>query len=183
MAKVYVFFANGTEEIEGLTVIDLLRRAGIKVESVSIEENLEVMGSHEILIKTDRGFSDIVFDDADMLVIPGGMPGTMNLLACQELQKLINEFHQEGKMLAAICAAPIVLGASGVLKGKRATCYPGYEDRLVGASYVDQPVVCDGNIITSRGLGTAIEFSLAIIEHFCGSEKAEQIGKAIIYNQ
>ena len=183
MAQVYVFFANGTEEIEGLTVIDLLRRAGINVESVSIEENPEVMGSHEILIKTDKRLSEIVYDDADMLVIPGGMPGTMNLLACEELQKVLKQFHQKGKMLAAICAAPIVLGAAGVLEGKRATCYPGYEDRLLGASYEEQPVVSDGNIITSRGLGTAIEFSLAIIDHFCGNEKAEQIGKAIIYNQ
>jgi 4-methyl-5(b-hydroxyethyl)-thiazole monophosphate biosynthesis len=181
MALVYVFFANGTEEIEGLTVLDLLRRADIKVESVSIEENREVMGSHEISIKTDKCFTDIVINEADMLVLPGGMPGTKNLLADEELKKAIIEFQQNGKMLAAICAAPIVLGAAGVLEGKKATCYPGYEDKLIGASYVEQPVVCDGNIITSRGLGTAIEFSLAIIEHYCGSEKAQQIKKAIIY--
>lgn len=181
MEKVYVFFANGTEEIEGLTVVDLLRRADIPTEMVSVEEGREVMGSHNIPIKTDLCLNEMELDKAAMLVIPGGMPGTMNLLKNQELRTAIQQFQEEDKMLGAICAAPIVLGAAGVLNDKKATCYPGYEEKLTGAVYTEQAVVCDGNIITSRGLGTAIEFALAIVSHFKGKDAAGQLQQAILY--
>lgn len=181
MAQVYIFFANGSEEIEGLTVVDLLRRAGIEIESVSIEAQKELMGSHNIPIVTDKILSEIDFDQADMLVLPGGMPGTKNLLKQEDLAKQIRKFNQEGKMLAAICAAPTVLAAAGVLDGRQATCYPGFEDQLAAASYVEQSVVCNQNIITSRGLGTAIEFSLAIVAHFKGKEEAKELSNKIIY--
>jgi 4-methyl-5(b-hydroxyethyl)-thiazole monophosphate biosynthesis len=118
-----------------------------------------------------------------MLVLPGGMPGTKHLLKHQGLAEEIKEFNNAGKMLAAICAAPIVLAATGVLTGKKVTCYPGYEEQLNGALYVKESVVCNTNVITSRGLGTAIDFSLAIIAHFKGIEKAEELKHAVIYEQ
>lgn len=179
---VYIFFADGTEEVEGITVVDLLRRAGIEVTTVSINEHVEVMGSHQIPIRMDKVFSEINIDDADMLVLPGGLPGTMNLLNHQGLKEAIIQMNQKGKLLAAICAAPIILGAAGVLEGKRATCYPGHETGLVGANVVEETVVKDGNIITSRGLGTAIEFSLELIRCLANEEKSNTIKNAILYN-
>lgn len=182
MAKVYIFLANGFEEIEGLTVVDLLRRAQIDVEMVSIEESIHVTGSHNISVKADCLFKKAKFDEADMLVLPGGMPGTIHLLHHVELVEKIKEFHRAGKMLGAICAAPSVLGACGVLTGKKAVCYPGFEEKLLGAHVEYQPVIQDGNVITSRGMGTAIDFGLKIIEHFSGKKKADEIKESIIYN-
>lgn len=182
MAKVYIFLANGFEEIEGLTVVDLLRRAKIDVEMVSVEESIYVTGSHNIEVKADCLFKKAKFDEVDMLVLPGGMPGTIKLLHHTELVEKIKEFHKAGKMLAAICAAPSVLGAYGVLNGKKAVCYPGFEEKLLGAHVEKQPVIQDENVITSRGMGTAIDFSLKIIEHFSGKEKADEIKESIIYS-
>lgn len=182
MSKASIFLANGLEEIEGLTVVDLLRRADICIQMVSIEEGLQVCGSHQIKIEADVLFSEADFSDQDMIILPGGMPGTKHLLGFEPLNQLIKEFHQKGKGLAAICAAPIVLGANNILVGKRAACYPGFEDQLIGATAVFEPVVSDGNIITSRGLGTAIEFALQIITYIKGKEKAEEVKKSIIYN-
>lgn len=181
MALVKVFLADGFEEIEGLTVVDLLRRAEIEVSMVSITDRIEIVGAHNIVIKADEIFNESDFANTKMLVLPGGMPGTKNLMEHEELRALLNRFYAEDKMIAAICAAPSVLGLNNILVGKKATCYPGFEDKLVGAIYEDSKVVKDNNIITSKGLGTAIEFALSIIRHFKGKEVADKIEKSIIY--
>ena len=182
MANVYVFTADGFEEIEGLTVVDLMRRAGAQVQMVSISDGLAVKGSHGIEIKADTFFEDVDFGQADLLVLPGGMPGTLHLGEHQGLTKLLTETAAQGKRVAAICAAPSVLGGLGLLKGKRAVCYPGFEDKLTGAQVGTEEVVTDGNISTSRGLGTAILFALELISLLFGQEKAEEIGASVIYS-
>lgn len=182
MANVYVFTADGFEEIEGLTVVDLMRRAGAQVQMVSISDGLAVKGSHGIEIKADTFFEDVDFGQADLLVLPGGMPGTLHLGEHQGLTKLLTETVAQGKRVAAICAAPSVLGGLGLLKGKRAVCYPGFEDKLTGAQVGTEEVVTDGNITTSRGLGTAIPFALELISLLFGQEKAEEIGASVIYS-
>ena len=181
MCKINVFFANGHEEIEGLTVIDLVRRAGLDVDIVSINETLEVVGAHNITIKADKLLNEVDFDNGDMIVLPGGMPGTINLGECKELCDQVLKYNSEDKMLAAICAAPSVLGELGVLKGKSATCYPGFEDKLKGAAHLNSGVVKSHNVITASGMGTAIDFALAIIEHYLGKGKANVIAEAIQY--
>ena len=180
MANVYVFTADGFEEIEGLTVVDLMRRAG-EVQMVSISDGLAVKGSHGIEIKADTFFDDVDFSQADLLVLPGGMPGTLHLGEHEGLTGLLQDFAAKGKRVAAICAAPSVLGGLGLLKGKRAVCYPGFEDKLTGAQVEMEEVVTDGCITTSRGLGTAIPFALELISLLFGPEKAEEIKKSVIY--
>lgn len=182
MAKVYIFLASGYEEIEGLTVVDLLRRANIEIMMVSITGDIYVTGSHHITSKADALFENVDFADADMLVLPGGIPGTNNLKAHEGLDHLLKQFSEKGKKLSAICAAPSILGTKGLLKGKKATCYPGYEDSLTGAHVKNAAVVEDGNIITSKGMGTAIDFSLSIIKNLAGEEEAVKIAKAIQYH-
>ena len=181
MANVYVFTADGFEEIEGLTVVDLMRRAGAQVQMVSISDGLAVKGSHGIEIKADTFFDDVDFDQADLLVLPGGMPGTLHLGEHEGLTGLLQDFAAKGKRVAAICAAPSVLGGLGLLKGKRAVCYPGFEDKLTGTQVEMEEVVTDGCITTSRGLGTAIPFALELISLLFGPEKAEEIKKSVIY--
>jgi protein deglycase len=181
MAKVYIFLAEGFEEIEGLTVVDLLRRAAIDISMVSVTGNRNVTGSHAITVLADEIFEKVDFSDADLLVLPGGMPGTMNLLEHEGLDQLLKEFHGEGKPLAAICAAPRVLGVKGLLAGKKATCYPGNEAALLQAEVLGSAVVVDGNITTSRGMGTAIDFSLSLIRSIRGEEEAKKIAQAIQY--
>ena len=181
MSKINVFFANGHEEIEGLTVIDLLRRAGLDVDIISINETLEVIGAHNITIKADKLINEVDFDEGNMIILPGGMPGTINLGNCTLLTKQLIKYNDENKMIAAICAAPSVLGKLGILKGKSATCYPGFEEQLIEADCVNSGVVKSNNIITASGMGTAIDFALAIIEHFLGKTKASDIANAILY--
>lgn len=180
--RVTVFFANGFEEIEGLTVVDLLRRAKVEVEMVSIEDSLVVTGSHQITVTTDVLLKDMN-KETDVLVLPGGMPGTRNLQKCEPLKDIILEKVKENIYLAAICAAPLVYGQLGLLKGKRATCYPGFEEELLEANTTLNPVEVDGHFITSRGLGTAVEFALTIIEVLLGKEESERIAKSIIKMQ
>ncbi len=181
MAKVSIFIANGFEEIEGLTVVDILRRANVTIQMVSITGDLFVTGSHQITVKTDVLFEDADFSDSDMLVLPGGMPGTKNLAGHTGLDRLLKEFHGKGSKISAVCAAPSVLGAKGLLQGKRATCFPGFEEALTGAMVVNDAVVTDGTIITSRGMGTAIDFSLAILESLTDKAAAEKISQSIQY--
>lgn len=181
MSKVCVFLAEGFEEIEGLTVVDLLRRAEIEVTMASISDNLDVTGAHGICVKADALASEVNYEEMDMVVLPGGMPGTLNLGNSEIVCKQAVAFANSGKPVGAICAAPSVLGTLGILRGKEAVCYPGFEDKLEGAKVSFDPVKVDGNIITSRGLGTAIEFAGAIIEKLASREKAEQILKGIIY--
>ena len=183
MKKVSVFLADGFEEIEGLTVVDLLRRAGVEVATVSITGDYTIHGAHGIDVQADKLFEDMNYDGQDMLVLPGGMPGTLNLGAHEGLEALLNKFYDERKYLAAICAAPSVFGQYGFLKGRKATSYPGFEEQLTGAECVTDAVVVDEFVITSRGMGTAIPFSLSLIEVLIGSDKANEIGKSIIYYQ
>ena len=181
MSKVYVFLADGFEEIEGLTVVDILRRAGVDVAMVSINGKKIVTGSHKIEIGADILFEETDFTDADLLVLPGGMPGTKYLGAHKELTELLKKANEKGTGLAAICAAPSVLGDLGLLNGKTAVCYPGFEERLTGATIGKHTVETDGNITTSRGMGTAIDFALELTKILCGKEKATELGKGIIY--
>lgn len=181
MSKVYIFLADGFEEIEALTVVDLLRRAGIEIPMVSITGNLKVDGSHRICVTADALFEDTDFNDADLLVLPGGMPGTAHLMEHKGLDSLLKDFHKRNKKMAAICAAPSVLGSKGLLAGKKATCYPGFESKLTDSTVIDQDVVEDGNIITSRGLGTAIDFSLSIINKLMDKDTANRIADSIVY--
>lgn len=181
MADVIVFMTNGTEEVEALTVVDMLIRAGISTHSASIDETNEITGSHGITIKVDTTFDDICWDSVKMIVLPGGMPGTNRLMDCEKLCNKLKEFNEDGKMLAAVCAAPSILGVNGILQGKKATCYPGYEEKLLGAEYKKMAVVRDANVITSRGLGTTIEFAAEIINCLEGEEKAKALLKKIIY--
>lgn len=177
----YIFLANGFEEIEGLMVVDLLRRAEVEITMVSIGDTKEVKGGHGITVIADTIYEDVNFEDAKMLILPGGMPGTTHLLEHKKLITLLIKHNSENKMISAICAAPSVLGVNGILDGKSTTCYPGFEEKLIGAFYIDEKVVKDKNVITSKGLGTAIEFALSIIEHYQGSEVADQIKASVQY--
>lgn len=180
--KVCVFLADGFEEIEGLTVVDLLRRAGVEVTTVSITGQPTIHGAHQIDVQADKVFEAIeTYDEYDMLVLPGGMPGTLHLKEHQGLGDVLKQFFAQKKYMAAICAAPIVFGKYGFLQEKKATSYPGFEEDLVGATYVTDAVVVSDFVITSRGMGTAIPFSLTLIETLLGIEKATEIGKSIIY--
>lgn len=181
MAKVYIFLADGFEEIEALTVVDLLRRASIEISMVSVTGRLEVKGAHRITVLTDMLFEDADFSDAELLVLPGGMPGTASLMGHEGLDILLRDFYEKNKNIAAICAAPSVLGGKGFLAGRRATCYPGFESKLTESIITDQNVVEDGNIITSKGLGTAIDFSLSLINKLKDKDTAKRIADGIIY--
>lgn len=182
MKKIGIFIAEGCEEIEALTVVDLVRRANdIDIISISVTGKKEVTSSHKVTFLTDEIASEVNFDDLDGIVLPGGMPGTLNLGDSEVVNKVIREFASAGKLVSAICAAPSVLGEANLLEGKKAACYPGFEDKLLGAEIVMEPVAIDGNVITSRGMGTAIDFGLEIIAYFCGNEEKERISKAIIY--
>lgn len=180
MSKVNVFFAEGFEEVEALTVVDMLRRAGIDTDMVSVTGNKNVTGSHGISIVTDKIFEEIN-DDADMLVLPGGMPGTINLKSHIGLCDMIKRFYGAKKFLAAICAAPTVFGGMDMLKDRRATCYPGMEDSLNCLEALEDAVVIDDYIITSRGLGTAIDFSLALIGLLKDDVTADNLASSIVY--
>lgn len=180
MSRVNIFLATGFEEVEALTVVDLLRRAGIETDMVSVTGELAVTGSHGITVKADRLFEEID-DTAEMLVLPGGIPGTPNLKAHKGLAAMIVRYDAAGKYLAAICAAPTVYGELGLLQDRHATCYPGMEDGLTGAYPLTDSVVVDGHFITSRGLGTAIEFGLAIITLLKDDVTAEDLASKIVY--
>lgn len=182
MSRIAVFFAEGFEEIEALTVVDLCRRAGMEAEMVSVTGEKCVTGSHHIVVEADRLIEDAAFSEYDMLVLPGGMPGTKNLEACTMLMEQLDAFYEAGKEIGAICAAPSIFGHRGYLKGKKACSYPGFEGDLVGAIVSAEPVVVSGKLITSRGLGTAVPFALAIVTRFCGSKKAEELAESILYH-
>ena len=178
---VYLFLAEGFEEIEALAVVDLLRRAGIETATVSVSGQAVVEGTHKIQVVSDKLLRDVDLSTAEMLVLPGGMPGTLNLENTERLRDFILEADRREIFLAAICAAPSVLGGLGLLEGRRAACYPGFEEALTGAEVSFDPVVVCGNVTTSRGMGTAIPFALALTEQLAGKEKADALAKGIIY--
>lgn len=179
--KIAVFLADGFEEIEALAVVDLCRRAGIETVMVSIMEDKQVTGAHKIMVTADLLLAELAFDTLDMLVLPGGGQGTRNLEACEALMKQLDVFYGAGKYIGAICAAPSIFGHRGYLQGRKACAYPGFEKELTGARTSEREVEISEHIITSRGLGTAIPFALAIVEKFCGSEKAEALAKGVVY--
>jgi len=179
MPHAVVVLADGFEEIEAVTVVDLLRRAEIRVTVLGLD-GMEVRGAHDMWVRADqmfRGFSE----PFDALVLPGGGPGTKKLAASNEVLELVTRTHEEGKLCAAICAAPTVLAKAGILKGKKAVCYPGCEDKLTDATVSEDAVVVDGNIITSRAAGTAIPFSLELISALVGEEVEENVRSSILY--
>lgn len=183
MSNVYVFLANGFEEIEAGTPVDILRRAGINVEMVSIDDTEYVTGARGIAFKADRKFSEIDKEWADILVLPGGMPGTTNLLEFAPLMELVNEYNEKGKRIAAICAAPTIFGKLGLLNGKKACCYPGMEGDLACADASSESVITDGNITTSRGMGTAIDFALELLTILTNKEIADDMASKVVYNR
>jgi protein deglycase len=174
-----IILADGFEEVEAVTPVDLLRRAGINVTLYGLSSQ-EVCGAHDVVIKTDSLFSSNPAS-ADAVILPGG-PGHKNLLNSSAVLEYIQKSYRAGSLCAAICAAPVVLGKAGILAGKKVTCFPGCEDRLAGGVFVDQPVVVDGNIITSRGAGTAVPFALEIISYLTDRNTADKIASSIIYH-
>lgn len=183
MSKIAIFFAEGYEEIEALAVVDVCRRLKLEIDMVSITEERTVTGSHGISVGMDKVFGEIDCADYDMLVLPGGMPGTRNLEACEPLMEQIDAFYEKGKYIGAICAAPSVFGHRGILKGRKACCYPGFESHLEGAEVTINLVEVDGNVVTSRGMGTAIEFGLTIGSLFVDKEQVEALAQGIIHRQ
>lgn len=184
-SRVAVFVAEGLEEIEGLTVVDLLYRAGVPCDTVAVGQDREVTSSHEVRIVCDRTIHDegFSFDDYAMLVLPGGIPGTPNLRACEPLCDALRAFAESGRPVAAICAAPSILAELGLLEGRRATSNPGFQHVLAerGATLLaDEPVVVDGGLITSQGAGTAMLFGLEIVRHFLGDEAVERVRAGVV---
>ena len=177
---VYIFLATGFEEVEAIAPIDVLRRAGIDVQLISVTGEKVVKGSHGIEVITDSLFEQTDFSDGELLILPGGMPGTLNLEAHADLAELLRFYFQEGKMLAAIYAAPMVLGKLGLLNGQKATCYPSFEEYLLGAEFSEERVVVSNNVITSRGAGTAMEFGLALVEKLKGAEEAKKLQEGML---
>lgn len=182
MAQAYIFLAPGYEEVEMLTVVDMVRRAKLDIDMVSITDQREVTSSHNVTIIADRLLAETDFAAAQMLILPGGIPGTPNLRACEPLCEQLKQFAANAeKWVAAVCAAPTVLGELGILDGRKATCYPTFADKIICGEYLEQPVVRDGHVITSRGMGTCIEFAGEIITALKDRETAEQIKTAIVY--
>ncbi len=181
MSRIGIFMADGCEEIEGLTVVDVVRRAKMEIVMISVSGKKEVTGSHGITFLADETAAEADYGELDGIVLPGGMPGTLALGEDETVNTVIREFAAEGKLVCAICAAPSVLGAAGILNGKCATCHPGFEEKLTGAVVRGDDVVVDANIITSRGMGTAIPFALEIVRYFADDAAVEQIRKGLVY--
>ena len=175
---VYLFLANGFEEIEALTPLDVLRRAGVPVTTVGVGGD-SILGAHGIRVQAD--IPDTMYRDSapDMIILPGGMPGSMNLDESRVVDAALRAAVRNDAYICAICAAPMVLVKRGYLEGKRAVCYPGFEQYLMGADVTDARVECDGKVITSKGMGAALEFGLALVEALCGKNEAERIGNAV----
>lgn len=174
-----VLLADGFEEIEALTPVDMLRRAGLEVVTVGINSRI-ALGSHGIPVVCDKTPDEVDLSAVSTVIFPGGMPGSLNLDASPFTDKILEAVSARGGRIAAICAAPLVLGRRGLLDGKRATCYPGFESELAGALVTDESVVTDGNITTARGMGVALEFSKELITLLVGKEKAEDLSSAIM---
>lgn len=183
MKKLGIFMADGCELIEGLAVVDLVRRSGeMEIVTISISDKKEVASAQKVVFFADALASEVDFESLDGIILPGGLPGTTNLGASEVVNQVIKKFAAEGKLVAAICAAPSVLGAAGILEGRHATCHPGWEEKCIGAECLEDAVVIDGHIITSRGMGTAVDFGLAIIWQMLGDEAVEKVKKGIVYD-
>ena len=181
MGTVYVFFADGFEEIEAFTSVDVMRRAGLNVEMVTVTPDEIVTGAHDVPVLCDKNVVNCDFFDAELVLLPGGMPGASTLEKCGELRNLVLRFAQEQKPIAAICAAPMVLGKLGVLKGKKATCYPGFEQYLEGAECTGAMVQVADNFILGKGPAAAAEFGFTILEKFAGAEKVLEVKQGMLF--
>jgi len=180
MKKTLVVLAEGFEETEAITIIDFLRRANIETCVASLYE-VWVTGSHDITIKSDQLLDEVASDDFDMIILPGGQPGTNNLKKSEKLINILQMYQQKDKYIAAICAAPTVLAAAGVAYGKNITSYPSVKSVFTHYNYLEKEVVVDGKIITSRGVGTAIDFSLELVKIIKGQDKAAELAKKILH--
>ena len=180
MKKAAIFIAPGFEEIEALTPADVLNRAGSEVELISVTEDKSVTGAHGLTIVCDRVFEGKPIDEKDILILPGGMPGAKNLQSHSKLADLLKTYYDQKKWIAAICAAPMIIGELGFLKDRKATCFPGFEHHLKGAHHYPVPAITDGHIITGRGIGAAMEFSLEIISNLYGANKASELREAMV---
>lgn len=180
MKKAFLFLATGFEETEATGTVDLLRRGGIDAQLVSITGNHVVTGAHGMQLKADTLLAETYFDDAEALILPGGMPGSNNLNDCEPLKELLVEQYKAGRIVAAICAAPLVLGGLGLLKGRRVTCYPGFEPTLIGATVTGEAVEVDGQVITGRGPGLVFNFGLALVAAIKNEAVAEEVAAGLL---
>ena len=182
MAKVYEFLANGFEEVEALAPVDILRRGGVDVKTVSIGDTVWVESAHGVTMKADLLFDEAGdFGDADMLLLPGGLPGATNLNAHEGVRQALRRQHDSGRRVGAICAAPMVLGSVGLLKGKKATCYPGFEKYLTGATYTATLYQEDGLIITGEGPAATLPYAYRILGYFVGEDAVRSLQQGMMY--
>ena len=181
MKKVYMFLANGFEDIEALIPLDVLRRGGVDVKTVSITGSLVAESAHGVKIETDLLFEDADVENADLLMLPGGMPGATNLNDHEELKKALVKQAEAGKLVSAICAAPLVLGGLGLLNGKRATCYPGFEQTLIGAEYTAALCTVDGNIVTGEGPAAAFPYAYTLLAMLTDEVTAREVAEGMRY--
>ena len=181
MAKVYEFLATGFEDIEALIPLDIMRRAGVDFKTVSITGDLYVESAHGVSIKADMLIEDADMSDADLIMLPGGLPGATNLNAHNGVKKAIIEQNARGKMIGAICAAPMVLGGIGLLQGRRATCYPGFETYLEGAEYTHELCTVDGNITTGEGPAAALPYAYTLLAALTDRQTADQVAEGMMY--
>lgn len=177
---VYVFLADGFEEIEAVTPIDILLRAGLTVKTVAVGAS-PITGAHGISITADMDIGEVCLDEAELIILPGGMPGTKNLENSDAVRTIVRRAHEKNIPVSAICAAPSILGHMGLLAGKSATCFPGFEDALEGAYVKEESVVADGSIITARGAGCAAEFGFTLAAMLAGEETAAQLRRSMQY--
>ncbi|MBF0198931.1 MAG: DJ-1/PfpI family protein [Planctomycetes bacterium] len=178
--KVLLILAEGFEEIEAITIIDILRRAGVNLCVHSLEPGL-VSGAHGLQVQSEGDIHQNSYDDYDAVVLPGGLPGSDNLLASERVGELVKEFNAQAKLVAAVCAAPMVLGAHGLLEGKKATCYPGFEEKLLGATCVEDKVVLVDNVLTSRGPGTTADFAYEIVKILVSEKTAQELSQGMLF--
>lgn len=181
MAKAYIFVANGSEEIETLIPVDVLRRGGVEVKTVSITGSTDVEMSHGVTIKTDLTFENANLDDADLLMLPGGLPGSTNLNDHKGVREALTKQYNDGKLVAAICAAPMVFGSLGIVRGRRATCYPGFEKFLDGAEYTHELCTVDGNVVTGEGPAAALPFAYKLLEMLSTEQTAHEVADGMMY--
>ena len=180
MKKAIVFLANGFEEMEALGTVDILRRGGIEVQTVSITADPIVTGAHQVPVTANTTIDKAVLNDADALILPGGMPGASNLNNSETVKEALLQQYREGRIVAAICAAPMVLGGLGLLKGRNATCYPGFEPQLIGANATGEAVEVSDNVITGKGPGLVMNFALALVAAIKNDAVAEEVAAGLL---
>lgn len=178
---IYLFLANGFEEIEALATLDILRRCGLQVTTVSVHDGLNVTAAHGLTVQADKLFAEVNLEQSEALVLPGGMPGAQNLLLHEGLHAALCAQHARGGLVAAICAAPMVLGQHGLLEGRAATCYPGFEPKLTGANVSGDYVVTDGNVITGKGPAAAVEFAFTISARFVPQSTIDEVRAGMLF--